>query len=112
MTSEESEPLAAAKRVGRRRRVEAAAAVGIEPVELEDEIRIMRSIMRRVLSLADEGLSLEEVMKVLDTIGMASTRIANLLRQQKLLGTGNGDVAAALSLALSEVTRELKSSGC
>ena len=108
VTPDETEIPAAPKRRYKRRQVKAQAELDLAEEGLQDEIRMMRLIVRRVLELADEGLALAEVMRVLDTVGRASTRISGLIRQQKLLGAGDQDVAKALSQALSEVTRGFK----
>jgi hypothetical protein len=95
----------------KRRYARRKASAGVEqgPLEngLEDEIRMIRLIIRRVLNLADEGRSLDEVLKVLDTVGRASTRLAGLLKAADALDKKQG-LAAALSQAISEVTEELK----
>jgi hypothetical protein len=107
MTTNESETAIAPKRRYARRKTGVGAVQ--EPLEegLQDEIRMIRLIIRRVLSLADEGRSLAEVMRVLDTVGRASTRLANLIKAAEALDKKQG-VSEALSQALSEITEELK----
>ncbi len=76
-------------------------------IHLTDEISMMRVIIRRVFERAEECAGLEEWSMLLGSLGSASTRLAGLLRTQKLLDGGGSDVADALSQALREVTSEL-----
>ena len=77
-------------------------------VDLRDEITMMRVIIRRVFTHAEDcGDDRESWAMVLGSLGSASTRLAGLLRTQKLLDGGGSDVADALSQALREVTSEI-----
>jgi len=88
---------------------------------LGDEIGLMRVMIRRVFEYANEeagdlgssGKSPTECLAAwtgtLSALGAASTRLAGLLRTQKLLGGNEDDALSALSLALGEVTRDF---GC
>ncbi len=88
---------------------------------LGDEIDMMRVVIRRVFDYASEeagcpGSSekspsecLASWSGALSALGAASTRLAGLLRTQKLLGGNEGEAVSALSQALSEVTRDF---GC
>jgi hypothetical protein len=107
MAANENENAVTPKRRYARRKTIVEAAQGPLDEGLQDEIRMIRLIIRRVLSLADEGRSLAEVMRVLDTVGRASIRLANLIKAAEALDKKQG-VAEALSQALSEVTKELK----
>jgi hypothetical protein len=106
MAPNETETPASPKRRYPRRRAGGAEQGPLEN-GLQDEIRMIRLIIRRVLNLADEGRSLAEVLHVLDTVGEASTRLAGLLKAADALDKKQG-VAAALSQALSEITEEMK----
>jgi hypothetical protein len=75
---------------------------------LDDEIALLRVIIRRVFDYTNSAdQTLDTWSTALGTLGAASTRLAHLLRTQKLLGGKESDTASALSQALSEVTREL-----
>ncbi len=75
---------------------------------LDDEIALLRVTIRRVFDLAtDEGEDSETWFKALSTLGMASTRLAGLLRTQKIIQGDTSSVASALSQALGEVCDEL-----
>ncbi len=74
---------------------------------LTSEIHMMRVIIRRVFEQAQACPDLETWAAVLGSLGAASTRLAGLLRTQKLLDGGGSDVADALSQALKEVTSEI-----
>ena len=77
--------------------------------DLASEIAMLRVVTRRVMELADGVESLDDAMNVLGALGMASMRLAALLKAQRLLcGEGGGqNVAQAISQALSEVVKEM-----
>jgi hypothetical protein len=75
---------------------------------LEDEIALLRVTIRRVFDLAtEEGEDSETWFKALSTLGLASTRLAGLVRTQKLIKGDSSSIASALSQALGEVCDEL-----
>lgn len=80
---------------------------GLNP-ELQDEILLMRVKIRRLMELADGVDSLPTAIKVLGALGMACSRLAQLLKTQKLLEPQSSQAADALSQALTEVVREMK----
>lgn len=68
---------------------------------LEEEINMLRSATRRVFELADHAGDIDQAIKVLGALGLASIRTSRLLKSQKELG--DGDQALDLILAaLSE----------
>jgi hypothetical protein len=68
----------------------------------------MRIITRRFLELAQKASTMEESATVLNTLGMASVRLASLLRIQKLLsGDKREKMAEDLEKALEQVAKEL-----
>jgi len=81
-------------------------------VDLGDEISMLRVIMRRVFEAAgEEDVMLSDLAGVLGTLGAAATRLAGLMRIQKVLAGGGSDVAEALSQALRDVTNEFGKDG-
>lgn len=75
---------------------------------LENEIRLMRICLGRLLGFANGVESLDGAARVFDLIGLSSTRLASLLQTETLLGSDRGSKAVeALSQALAEVTRDL-----
>lgn len=90
------------------RDLEAADLEGALQDGLGDEIALMRVMIRRVFEYAnEEAACLDSWSGALSALGAASTRLAGLLRTQRLLGGNEGDVMEALRTALGEVTREL-----
>jgi hypothetical protein len=81
------------------------------PVEgLEGEIALMRVMIRRVFDYANDNAGdLEGWTGTLSALGAASTRLAGMLRTQKLFAGSKSDALDALSKALAEVTSEF---GC
>ncbi len=74
-----------------------------QAADLSSEIAMMRVVIRRVFEAADDCTDLESWVGVLGSLGAASTRLAGLLRMQKLLAGGGSEIAEALSQALKEV---------
>ena len=87
----------------RRGEIEDLASLAIN--DLSSEISANRVWIRRVLNKADdadEDQSLIESINVLYALGMASARVASLVRTQSLLhGSASDDFAHAASLALA-----------
>lgn len=77
--------------------------------DLDDEIALLRVIMRRVFDFADsDAESLDDWSMALSTLGAAATRLAGLLRtQQVITGGKGGDVVDLLSEAIGVVAHEL-----
>jgi hypothetical protein len=78
---------------------------------LEDEIAMLRVSIRRLLEWTPargERVELAEAVARLNALGQAAARLAGLLRTQKRLAEGAGEVSSALSQALDEVMKELK----
>lgn len=69
---------------------------------------MVRAVIRRVMALADNGHSLSELLKLLDTLSKASGRLATLLKAERTL-CEDLDVASALKRALADVLEELES---
>ena len=61
-----------------------------EADDLQEEIRMMRVATRRLLKMARACKDMGELVNVLGALGLASTRVAGLMRTQKFLG-GNRD---------------------
>ena len=61
-----------------------------EAGNLQEEIKMMRVVIRRLLKIARACKDIGELANVLNTLGLASTRVAGLMRTQKFLG-GNRD---------------------
>jgi hypothetical protein len=75
---------------------------------LQDEIAMMRVITRRVMKLSRGVENLDEAITILGALGIAASRLAGLLKTQKILGgEQTEDVAVAISQALSDVIKEL-----
>ena len=75
---------------------------------LQDEVAMLRVIIRRILELTKGCDDLEELMNVLGVLGMAATQLAGLLRVQHLLGGDeNSEIARTISQAISNVSKEM-----
>ena len=72
---------------------------------LLDEIAMLRVTIRRTLELAKGIDDLETATKWLSVLGASATRIATLLRTQKLLGSDQPGLDA-ISMAIEQLTQE------
>ena len=61
-----------------------------EADDLQEEIGMMRVVTRRLLKMARTCKDTGEMVNVLGALGLASTRLAGLMRTRKFLG-GNKD---------------------
>ena len=66
-------------------------------------------MIRRTMQLADGIDDLKEATRVLDALGAATGRLANLLRVQKSLLENHSQVADEISVAIQQVNQDLRS---
>lgn len=60
---------------------------------LEEEITMLRTAARKVFELANQAGDIDQAIKVLGSLGLASIRTSRLLRAQKELGDGDQALA-------------------
>jgi uncharacterized protein YjcR len=78
---------------------------GILSTSLEDEIAMLRIATQRTFEIANQIDDVDQVVKALGALGLASIRTSRLLKAQKELG--NGDQAlSAISAAINAVLKE------
>lgn len=78
---------------------------GIFSTSLEEEIAMLRVATQWTFNLANQVGDINQAIKALGALGLASIRISRLLKSQKELG--NGDQAlSAITDAINEVLRE------
>jgi hypothetical protein len=78
---------------------------------LGDEIALMRVLIRRFVEAveAQPTLPLDDTSHFLNTLGSSMTRLAGLLRADKLLtGSDDSAVMQAIHSAIAEFTEDLK----
>jgi uncharacterized protein YjcR len=80
-----------------------------EAANLDHEITLLRVMIRRTMQLADGVEDLKEATRVLDALGAAANRLANLLRLQKSLIENRSQLADEISVAIQQVNAELRS---
>ena len=74
---------------------------------VNDEIAMLRAIMARVLRLAGSADNLDTAQNLLGSLGVASTRLAGLIKTQRLLEPQDGnDISRQLGAALGAVVKE------
>jgi hypothetical protein len=85
------------------------AADGLEAASLLAEVAMLRSLIHRLFESAWGEDSTSGLIEVLRALGVASTRLAVLLRTQRLLEGGQGSQAIqVIQEALTEVMAEMK----
>jgi hypothetical protein len=74
--------------------------------DLQEEIQMLRVVTRRLLEAARECKDVEELSNLLDTLGLASTRVGGLMRTKKYLGKGIDNILDAISVALENAMED------
>jgi len=74
-------------------------------MSLDEEIGMLRIATRRVFELADQARDIDQAIKVLGALGLASIRISRLLKSQKELGDGD-QALAIISAAINDLLVE------
>jgi hypothetical protein len=67
---------------------------------------MLRVALRRVLDLSEGISDLAQAVRWLNTMSIASTRLASLLRTQRLLLGNDARIAETISQALSDVLKD------
>jgi hypothetical protein len=79
-----------------------------QPGGLENEITLLRVMIQHTMELADGIDDLREAIRVLDALGAAAGRLANLLRAQKSLRASQPGLADEISVAIQQVNQKLR----
>ncbi len=74
---------------------------------LQDEIKMLKVATRRLFELAAGCQDPDELVSVLNALGLASTRLAGMIKTQDWLGSQHNEFDEAFRTALSEVYEEL-----
>ena len=74
--------------------------------DLQEEIGMMRVVISRLLKMARECKDMGELITVLNTLGLASTRVAGLMKTQKFLGGKRDSHEEMLDRAIHDVLKE------
>lgn len=73
------------------------------------EVAMLRAAARRLLELGDGIDDLDKAMALLNTLGLAAYRVANMIYKNKMMsGEQDNPISSTLSQALSEITKEVK----
>ena len=92
------------------RKTAGEAEAGLEATDLLAEVAMLRSLIRRLFVSAWSEESTGGLIEVLRALGVASTRLAVLLRTQRLLDGEQGSQAMLMiQEALTEVMAEMES---
>ena len=76
---------------------------------LQAEVEMLHSLIRRMFAMADGVDNMEEMIEALRAVGMASTRLAVLLRTQRILTGGQDSQSMELLVqALAEIYAEIQ----
>jgi len=69
---------------------------------------MLRVMIKRTVELAEGIDDLRQATRVLDALGAASTRLANLLRMQKSLRENDTHLVEEISSAIQQLNLELR----
>ena len=76
---------------------------------LQDEVAMLRVVIRRLFDLSRGCRDLDEMINSAGALGMLATRLAGMLRTQKILNGGDeAGVTESISRALADIVDELK----
>jgi hypothetical protein len=78
-----------------------------ETPDLYEEINNLKDLIQQVNAKANAGTPLEELLKIVDMVGLTSVRRANLLKVQKQFDS-SGDLVEALNTALEEIVVQFR----
>ena len=73
--------------------------------KLDDEIAMLRTATNRIFQLANQVEDIDQAIKALGALGLASIRTSRLLKAQKELGNGE-QALSVISAAIKEVLKE------
>lgn len=76
--------------------------------DLVDEIGMLKDGIRHVFELVAASQEPAETLRLLETLGITSVRLARLLKVQQELGQETDEVAQALSTVLDEMLVDWK----
>jgi hypothetical protein len=74
---------------------------------LEAEISMLRTVTRQIFELTDQVVGIDQMIKLLGALGLASIRTSRLLKSQKELGNGH-QALDLIEAALRDVLPEWK----
>lgn len=95
------------QRAARRRGVRAAASQAAPlPNHLQEMIALLRGLVRRAAIQTEDVEDLDDLLKVIATVGRAGSQLAGMLKAAQELEPGE-DLAAEINATLAEVIREL-----
>lgn len=77
-----------------------------EARDLHEEIAMMRVVTRQLLKMARGCKEIGELVNVLGALGLASTRVAGLMKVQKYIGGNVDNNEDQLRQAIHEITRD------
>lgn len=74
-------------------------------MDLDEEIVMLRNATQQTFSLANQVDDIDQAIRVLGALGLASIRTSRLLKSQKEIGNGD-NALSAVSNAINEVLKE------
>ena len=74
--------------------------------DLQEEIQMLRVVTRRLLQEAISCKDVGELSNLLNTLGLAATRLAGLMKTQKFLGGDEDHTLDVICASIDEVLKE------
>jgi hypothetical protein len=75
---------------------------------LRDEISLLRVQIRRLVELAEGQTDLKEAIQSLTAIGLACTRLANMLKTQHMLHGEDSGITQAINGVVDDILKDWK----
>ena len=82
-----------------------------DALDLKGEIRKLRSAINKLIVIAGDYQDIDQATQVVQSIGLASTRLASLLKTQGKLTAESNDINDVISLAIADAAVELRRRG-
>jgi hypothetical protein len=80
-----------------------------DELELKGEIHKLRSATNKLIAIAGDFQDIDQATQVVQSIGLACTRMASLLKAQGKLRSESGDVDSVITRAITDAAAELRS---
>jgi hypothetical protein len=82
-----------------------------DALDLKGEIRKLRSAINKLIVIAGDYQDIDQATQVVQSIGLASTRLASLLKTQGKLTAESNDIDDVISRAIADAAVELRRRG-
>jgi len=86
------------------RKIELGDLQAIPLDDLQDEIGMLRVLIRRVMELARDVQDLDQALRLLSTLSLATANLSRLVKTQRLISSDFSEFDATVDEVISELT--------